>query len=169
MIQFSIPLSDNTLMVRDEQGVYCPATPEQVIAAARNVMDARLVRGRTFNDPVSAKNFLIAKLGGQEREIFACAFLDTRHHLIEYRELFAGSIDSAEVHPREVVKAALHCNAAAVCLAHNHPSGSLEPSRADRALTDRLKDALALVDVRTLDHIIVGGSKASSFAERGLL
>ena len=108
------------------------------------------------------------KLGGLEREVFAAVFLDTRHRLIEYSELFQGTIDGAEVHPREVVRQALRCNAAAVIVAHNHPSGTVEPSAADRAVTTRLKQALALVDVRLLDHIVVGGTEAASMAARGL-
>ena len=107
------------------------------------------------------------KLGGLEREVFAAVFLDTRHRLIEYAELFQGTIDGAEVHPREVVRHALRCNAAAVIVAHNHPSGTVDPSAADRAVTERLKQALALVDVRVLDHVIVGGCETLSLAERG--
>ena len=95
--------------------------------------------------------------------------LDTRHRLIEYREMFHGTIDSASVYPREVVKEALRLNAAAVILSHNHPSGSSEPSQADKVLTQRLKEALAMVEVRTLDHIIVAGAETVSFAEHGLI
>ena len=109
------------------------------------------------------------KLGGLEREVFAAVFLDTRHRLIEYAELFQGTIDGAEVHPREVVRQALRCNAAAVLVAHNHPSGTVEPSAADRAVTARLKQALALVDVRLLDHVVVGGTETASMAARGLV
>ena len=96
-------------------------------------------------------------------------FLDTRHRLIEYRELFHGTIDSASVHPREVVKEALRLNAAAVIVSHNHPSGNPEPSSADRTLTQRLREALGLVDVRVLDHVIVAGAATASFSERGLI
>jgi DNA repair protein RadC len=101
--------------------------------------------------------------------VFACLFLDNRHRVIEYRELFNGTIDGASVHPREVVRQALTANAAAVIFAHNHPSGVAEPSRADELLTRRLKEALALVDIRVLDHLVVGDGDAVSFAERGLL
>ena len=96
-------------------------------------------------------------------------FLDTRHRLIDYVEMFRGTIDAAEVHPREVVKQALRLNAAAVIISHNHPSGNPEPSAADKALTAQLRQALALVDIRTLDHVIVAGTRTTSFAERGLL
>ncbi|HGP3147634.1 TPA: JAB domain-containing protein, partial [Pseudomonas aeruginosa] len=102
-------------------------------------------------------------------EVFAALFLDSQHRLLEYVELFRGTIDAAAVYPREVVKEALRVNAAAVIFSHNHPSGNPEPSQADKVLTQRLKEALALVDVRTLDHIIVGGEATASFAEQGLL
>ena len=101
--------------------------------------------------------------------VFACLFLDNRHRVIKYEELFRGTIDGASVHPREVVKRALHHNSAAVILAHNHPSGVAEPSLADEAITRRLKDALSLVDVRVLDHFVVAAGESVSFAERGLL
>jgi DNA repair protein RadC len=123
----------------------------------------------TFSSPTEVKQFLKLKLGEAEREIFAVLFLDNRHRLIEYQELFFGTIDGASIHPREVLKAAMKCNAAAVILAHNHPSGVAEPSRADDAITQRLKDALALVDVRVLDHLIIGSEEPVSMAEMGLL
>ena len=104
-----------------------------------------------------------------EREVFAAAFLDTRHRLIEYVELFQGTIDGAEVHPREVVRQALRCNAAAVIVAHNHPTGTTDPSAADRAVTARLKQALALVDIRLLDHVIVSGWASLSLAMKGFI
>ena len=106
---------------------------------------------------------------GYQREVFACLFLDNRHRVIAFEELFFGSIDSAAVHPREVVKAALRHNAAALIFAHNHPSGVAEPSRADELLTRRLKEALALVDIRVLDHLVVGDGEPLSLAERGLI
>ena len=119
--------------------------------------------------PVAVRKYLSAKLADFEHEVFAVLFLDTQHRLIEYSELFRGTIDSASVYPRELVKEALRLNAAAVIVSHNHPSGNPEPSRADEVLTQRLKEALALVDVRTLDHIIVAGGSTISFAERGLI
>lgn len=115
------------------------------------------------------KQYLSAKLAGLEHEVFAVLFLDTQHRLIAYSEMFRGTIDSASVYPREVLKEVLKLNAAAVILAHNHPSGNPEPSQADKALTQRLKDALAMVDVRTLDHVIVAGGDTASFAELGLI
>ena len=129
----------------------------------------RVERGNAFADPSMAQTFFRDKLGGLEREVFAVALLDTRHRLIHYEEMFLGTIDGAEVHPREVVKAALRHNAAAVMLAHNHPSGVVEPSAADRAVTARLKQALVLVDVRLLDHVVVGGGASLSMSARGLV
>lgn len=152
-----------------EKSRYRTADSEQVLAAAQEIVDARMVRGTSFKDPSVACEFFRDKLGHLEREVFAAVFLDTRHRLIEYVELFQGTIDGAEVHPREVVRAALRFNAAAVLVAHNHPSGEIEPSAADRAVTSRLKHALALVDVRMLDHIIVGGSSTQSMAGKGWL
>lgn len=152
-----------------EKTRYAPAEPEQVLAAAQRIVDARMVRGTSFKDPSVAREFFRNKLGHLEREVFAAVMLDTRHRLIDYVELFQGTIDGAEVHPREVVRVALRLNAAAVLVAHNHPSGEVEPSAADRAVTARLKQALALVDARILDHVIVGGTKTLSMASQGLV
>jgi DNA repair protein RadC len=154
------------LFVR-EKARYAPAEPEQVLAAAQEIVDARMVRGTSFKDPAVACIFFRDKLGHLEREVFAAVFLDTRHRLIDYVELFQGTIDGAEVHPREVVKAALRHNAAAVIVAHNHPSGDVTPSAADRVVTARVKQALALVDVRMIDHVIVGGNQTLSMAAAG--
>ncbi len=126
-------------------------------------------RGASFSSPAAVKEYLRAKLAGFEHEVFAVLFLDTQHRLIEYAEMFRGTIDSASVYPRELVKEALRLNAAAVIVSHNHPSGNPEPSGADKVLTQRLEEALALVDVRTLDHIVVAGGSTTSFAERGLI
>ena len=157
------------LYVRNVNGRYTVATADRVVEAARTVAEQRVQRGQSFSDPAKASQYFQDMLGSLEREVFAAAYLDTRHRLIEYVELFQGTIDGAEVHPREVVKRALRCNAAAVILAHNHPSGTVEPSAADRAVTARLKQALALVDVRLLDHIVVGGGDGLSMAGRGLI
>lgn len=126
-------------------------------------------RGDFISDPGSTRQYLKGKLRGYGQEVFACMYLDNQHRLIRYEELFFGTIDGASVHPREVVKRVLKYNAAAVIFAHNHPSGLAEPSQADRRITDRLKSALLLVDVRVLDHMIVGDDEVLSFAERGLL
>ena len=155
------------LYVKSATRYYKVASDDEVLEAARAVVGQRMQRGAAFSDPQTAKTFFRDKLGGLEREVFALVCLDTRHRFIEYAELFQGTIDGAEVHPREVVRSAIRCNAAAVIVAHNHPSGSSEPSAADRAVTVRLKQALALVDVRLLDHIIVGGHKTLSLAAHG--
>ena len=126
-------------------------------------------RGDAISDPGATRRYLKGKLRAQTREVFACMYLDNQHRLIQYEELFFGTIDGASVHPREVVKRVLEKNAAAVIFAHNHPSGVAEPSQADQRITERLKAALALIDVRVLDHLIVGDKEVMSFAERGLL
>lgn len=168
MSQLSLSL-DSSLLVRDDQGRYLMATADQILEAARQVIDQKIRRGALFSSPSEVKNYLKAKLSGYEREVFAVMLMDAKHCLIEYVELFQGTIDQAAVYPREVVKLAMQRNAAAVIISHNHPSGSPEPSRADELLTKRLKDALALVDVRVLDNIIVAGNDTASFAERGLI
>ncbi|MEB2400808.1 MAG: DNA repair protein RadC [Alcaligenaceae bacterium] len=169
MSQLSFSSVDDALLVRDAQGRYLQASVDQILEAARQAIELKMQRGAEFTSPAQVKEYLRNKLAGFEHEVFAVLFLDTRHRLIEYRELFHGTIDSASVYPREVVKEALRLNASAVILAHNHPSGNPEPSQADRVLTQRLKDALAIVEVRSLDHIIVAGTETVSFAERGVL
>lgn len=161
--------SNSILYVRSRARRYELAKPEQVLEAAQKIVDARMQRGASFRDPDAARGFFRDKLNSLEREVFVAAMLDTRHRLIKYVELFQGTIDGAEVHPREVVRQALLHNAAAIIVAHNHPSGDAEPSLADRTVTARLKQSLALVDVRLLDHILVGGSQTLSLAERGWL
>lgn len=120
-------------------------------------------------NPKDTQRYLTARLRKHQREVFGCLFLDNAHRVIQFDELFHGTINSTTVHPREVVKRALSYNAAAVILAHNHPSGVAEPSAADKYITQQLKQALSLVDIRVLDHIIVGDGQIASFAERGLL
>lgn len=122
-----------------------------------------------LTSPQDTRRYLQLRLHHYPYEVFSCIFLDNRHRVIGYEELFKGTIDGASVHPREVVRQAIHYNAAALILAHNHPSGVAEPSRADEAITQRLKQALELVDIRVLDHIIVAGTDTTSLAERGLL
>lgn len=158
-----------TLMVRNENGRYAAATPEVILEVARQVIDLKMQRGAQFTSPTVVSDYLQVKLGGLEHEVFAILMLDSQHRLIAYSEMFRGTIDSASVHPREVVKEALAHNAGAVILAHNHPSGHPEPSEADKMITRKLMNALQLVDVRVLDHIVVGGRSTVSFAERGLL
>ena len=164
-----IAQSHAKLLVRDAQGRYAAATPEVILEVARQVIDQKMQRGEQFTSPQATKDYLQVKLAGYEHEVFAILMLDNQHRLIAYSELSRGTLDSASVHPREVVKEVLAHNAGAVILAHNHPSGHPEPSSADRSITSRLKEALALIEVRVLDHIVVGGLKTVSFAERGLL
>ena len=159
--------SEPELAIRDDNGEWRPATAPEILSAARRALRVR--RGTAFTSPAVTGDFLRLKLGTLEHEVFAVVFLDNRHRLIEYRELFRGTIDNTTVYPREVAKEALALNAAAVILAHNHPSGVAEPSRADEFLTRTLRESLALVDVRVLDHFIVAGNGVVSFAERGLL
>ncbi len=156
----------SSLYVRDSRRRYQPATAEQILDAARQVAESRLQRGIALSDPSVARQFLSVRLAALEHEVFVAILLDTRHRVLEFVELFRGTVDGAEVHPREVVKVALAANAAALIVAHNHPSGSPEPSAADRAVTSRLKQALALVDIRLLDHFIVGETVVS-LAARG--
>jgi DNA repair protein RadC len=125
--------------------------------------------GPALANPRATRDFLRARLRDRDHEVFCCLFLDNRHRVIAFDEVFRGTIDGASVHPRDVVKLALSRNAAAVILAHNHPSGIAEPSQADEVITGRLRDALGLVDIRVLDHIVVGDGACVSFAERGLL
>ncbi|RMD78877.1 MAG: JAB domain-containing protein [Gammaproteobacteria bacterium] len=149
-----------------------PAKYAQLQAAlemARRHLDEGLRRGEPFQEPAAVARLLSARLRDREREVVACLFLDNRHRLLAYEELFQGTLDGAEVHPREVARRALALNAAAVILAHNHPSGVAEPSEADRALTRRLREALGLLGVRLLDHFVVGDGPPVSLAERGLL
>jgi DNA repair protein RadC len=157
------------LWVRDECGEIKPATGEEIVSEARRVMNRKVHRGTSLTSPQAVRDFLSIKLGALEHESFCVLLLDSRHRLIEYVELFRGTIDGASVHPREVVKLALAKNAAALVLAHPHPSGVAEPSHADELITKRLISALSLVDIRVLDHVIVAGGEVSSFAERGLI
>jgi len=136
---------------------------------ARRQLGESLRTGPLLASPKATRDFLTARLRDLEHEVFCCLYLDKRHRLIHFEELFRGTIDGASVHPREVVKLALQRNAAAVIVAHNHPSGVAEPSQADELITQRVKEALALVDIRLLDHIIVGDGVSVSLAERGLL
>lgn len=140
----------------------------QILEAAAEILANKRIKQDAFTSSQAAKDFLRFKLAKYEREVFAVMLLDSQHKLIDYQELFFGTIDAACVYPREVIKAVLAENAAAVVFAHNHPSGYAEPSQADIAITKRLSEALALIDVKVLDHIIIGET-TTSFAERGLL
>lgn len=149
-----------------------PARAARFAAAleiSRRYLEQSLAREDVLGNPAATRRFLMARLRHLRHEVFACLFLDSQHRVIAFRELFRGTIDGASVYPREVVAEALGHNAAAVIFAHNHPSGIPEPSLADRQITRRLTEALALLDIRVLDHLVIGEGEAVSFAERGLL
>ncbi len=142
---------------------------QAVLELARRALTAELAQRPVFDSPTAVREYLKLQLGDLAHEVFAVLFLDAQHRLIAYEPLFRGTLTQTSVYPREVVKRALALNAAAVLLAHNHPSGVAEPSRADEFLTQSLKTALAMIDVRVLDHLVVGRGQIVSFAERGLL
>jgi DNA repair protein RadC len=140
-----------------------------VLEIARRALSAELVARPVFDAPAKVRDFVALQIGGLGYEVFAVLFLDNQHRLIKLETMFRGTVSQTAVYPREVARRALELNAAAVILSHNHPSGSAEPSRADEHLTQQLKSALALIDVRVLDHLIVAGGGVLSFAERGLM
>ncbi len=142
---------------------------QAVLEMGRRHLGEALQRGVALESPLQAKSYLLACLRDKPHEIFCCLYLDNRHRVLAFEEMFSGTLSGASVYPREVVKAALKINAAAVIFAHNHPSGVAEPSQADEALTRRLKEALALVDIRVLDHLVIGDGEVVSFCDRGLL
>lgn len=142
---------------------------QAVLEMAKRHLAQELERGDALTSPQLTQRYLLSQLRDRSHEVFACLFLDNQHRVIRYQELFHGTLDGAAVYPREVVKQALSVGAAAVILAHNHPSGVAEPSRSDRAITDRLSEALGLMDIRVLDHLVVGDGYCVSFAERGWL
>jgi len=161
-------------LIRDTHGTYrtkrtARVTESDILEAAESILRQRVERLGNLSSPSDARSFLRMRLGGLLAEQFHVVWLDNRHKVIAVDHLFSGSIAGASVHPREVVRAALKHNAAAALLAHNHPSGTTEPSQADRDITHELTRALSLIEVRVLDHIIVGGNETTSMAERGLL
>jgi len=144
-------------------------TPDQIIRAAKAALAARGARGTVLTSPEAVEDYLVVHYGAKPSEVFTCIFLDNRHGLIAAEDLFFGTIDGASVHPREIARRCIELNAAAVILAHNHPSGNPTPSQADQRITQRIKETLALLDVRVLDHFVVGGGGAYSFASHGLM
>jgi len=140
---------------------------QAAVEIARRQLTETLRAGPSLASPRATRDYLSARLRDLEHEVFCCLYLDKRHRLIHFEEMFRGTIDGASVHPREIVKAALQRNCAAIIIAHNHPSGIAEPSQADELITQRVKEALALVDIRLLDHIIIGDGVSVSLAERG--
>ena len=165
----SAALPQNALLVRDVDGQYRVASADEVLSQAWGVLADRVKPGVTLSSPQDVKDYLRLEIGLLEYEVFCVIFLDAQHRVIELRQMFRGTVSQTSVYPREVVKEALALNASAVVLAHNHPSGVAEPSRADEHLTQTLKTALQMVDVRVLDHLVVSANVVVSFAERGLL
>ena len=161
--------SFSTGFVTDVGNAQVQVSDEEVIDTALRILAQRLSRSSLLQDPRTTRQYLAVRFAGLEHEVFTCLYLDNHHRVIACEDLFRGTVDGASVHPREVVKQALAHNAAAIILAHNHPSGVAEPSQADTLITRRLKEALALIDVRMLDHLVVGGAVTESMAERGLI
>jgi len=158
-----------TLFIRDAHGIR-EASAQEVLDRAAALMAQRFRQGSpAFANPGLTREYLRHRIGTLPYEVFGLLLLDTRHRLIRTEILFRGTIDGASVHPREVARVVLEANAAAVILFHNHPSGVADPSRADELITQRLRDSLALLDVRVLDHLIIGSGAEYSFAEGGLL
>jgi DNA repair protein RadC len=162
-------MKSQTLYVRDQRGQFVLASGERIMEAARTHLRSRVRRGTPLSSPHLVRDFLTVTLGDRDCEYFCLLLLDTRHRLLQFVELFRGTIDGASVHPREVVKTVLDARAAAVVAVHNHPSQVAEPSTADELITKRLRLALDVIEVRLLDHMIVAGADVVSLAERGLL
>mgnify|MGYP000249857867 CR=1 FL=1 len=161
-----------SLLVEADDNKYLlsePVTTKQMYKIMLNLLEQEYFRTDQLTSPQKTIQYLQVKLAKYEQEVFCCIYLDTQHHVIGFEELFTGTLDSCSVYAREVVKQCLLNNAAAVLFCHNHPSGDPSPSNADKVLTKRLQEALALVDIRTLDHIVIGGATSTSFAERGLI
>lgn len=159
-------------LIQDRQGNYQSTgtiTEQDILSAAETLLRAKLERRGSISNPQDAGDFLRMRLGALLHEEFHVLWLDNRHRILDCQKLFTGTVDGASVHPREVVRAALAINASAVVLAHNHPSGVAEPSGADRSITQELIAALRLVDVRVLDHLVIGAGEVVSMAARGLL
>jgi DNA repair protein RadC len=157
------------LLVRDIAGQYRPAEADEVLLAAQRLLAAQVRGSDVMSSPAVVKDFLRARLGNLPHEVFAVVHLDAQNRVLDYVEMFRGTVSQTSVYPREVVRDALLRNSSALLLVHNHPSGATNPSRADEFLTQTLKQAAALVDVRVLDHFIVAGSSVQSMAEMGLV
>jgi DNA repair protein RadC len=157
-----------TLSIKETNGRYKPADQTTILQAASEIIDHLFATGTALTSPDLAGGYLRVKLGHLKHEVFAAIFLDNQHRVLAYEELFRGTVDAASIYPREVVRAAIEKNAAAVIFAHNHPSGLCEPSIADKTITKKLMEALGTIDVRVLDHFIVGET-VFSFGENGLL
>lgn len=141
----------------------------EILSFAQSLIADKFKRGDALTSPSMTHHYFMHRLAGYEHEVFGCLFLDNQHRVLKFEEMFKGTINAANVYPREVVKKALSLNAAALICVHNHPSGDTSASASDKDLTKRLQDALELVDIRLLDHLIIGGGEYSSFAEKGLM
>jgi DNA repair protein RadC len=159
----------NELAATDGIGDARLATLKALRELTQRYFEETLPVGEAIRSPTDTETFLLARLRDRPHEVFCCIYLDNRHRVILFEELFRGTIDGTSVYPREVVKQALKLNAAAIILAHNHPSGVAEPSQADERITKRVKSALELVDIRLLDHLVIGDGTSTSLASRGLL
>ena len=162
-------MSNHNLFVHRANGAVESATSEQILSAARQVLAHRVRRGASLTSPRSVYEYLTVKLGALDYEVFGLVLVDQRHKVIECVELFRGTIDGASVYPREIVKIILEKQAAGVIIFHNHPSMVSDQSHADEMITQRLRDCLALIDVKLIDHLIIGGGSVLSFAEKRLL
>jgi DNA repair protein RadC len=164
-----IPETFSTNFVREASESRCQVPDSEIIEAALRILAQRIARGPVLSSPRAAREYLTLRFGDVEQEVFAALYLDKRNKLIACEELFRGTLDGCSVHPRIVVKQALRHNAASLLVTHNHPSFDTTPSQADELITQRLKEALALIDVRLIDHIITGGGNSYSMGEHGLL
>ena len=158
----------NSLYIRNQDNTYRKATNNEIIHTATRIINRRFRKGRTLSSPREVQDLIKLRLAKLEYELFSVLWLDNRHRVIKFEELFRGTIDGASVYPREIVKSALSHNAAACILAHNHPSGEAKPSQADITLTEQLTETLGLIEIRVLDHIIVA-ENCVSLAEMGLM
>lgn len=168
----AVTQNEAPLLIKNDQGEYLitkPVSLNQLCSITSELLGQALLKAEKIESPSDTTRFLQNKLALVEYEVFSCVFLDNKHQVIAFEELFRGTIDRAAIYPREVVKRCLHHNAAALILSHNHPSGVPEPSRSDVQITEKLQSALALIDVRVLDHIVIGANQFVSMAERGLL
>lgn len=165
----SVPAGSGGLLIRDVAGQYRPAEADEVLLAAQQLLAAQVRGSDLMDSPAVVKDFLRARLGSLPHEVFAVVHLDSQNRVLDYVEMFRGTVSQTSVYPREVVRDALLRNSCALVLVHNHPSGAARPSRADEYLTQTLKQAAALVDVRVLDHFIVAGDAVNSMAEQGLV
>ncbi len=163
-------MANNIFKCTEKEGFYSvsqPVSEQDIITFAKQIIASKFERGTAITSPQASTDYLLAQIGHYEHEVFAALFLDSKHRIIKFEELFSGTIDQASVYTREVAKRALRNNAAAVIFAHNHPSGITEPSQADISLTKRLISTMELIGVRALDHIIVANNKSQSLAELG--